>query len=231
MTTELAQLWQAVDDCSDCRQASNSLRHIMGGGLESEPDMMFIFINPTHRNITSRADYDGPRFPFLGTSEIWRVFADAGLLERDLISWIDNGWNQDLIAKVICTVRDAGFYFTNLVKCTQPDSRMPSRKMIRKKLDLLVREISIVHPKLIVAFGALPFKTLSNAELKLATHYENQISSVDLLTYPSIPVLGETFRVFPCYFPVGRGDRKRAVELLKVLKNALRHHTTALSSK
>jgi uracil-DNA glycosylase family 4 len=231
MASELAQLWQTVDDCSDCRQAGNGLRHIMGGGLEKEPDIMFVFINPTHRNITSRADYDGPRFPFLGTNEIWKVFADAGLLEPDLVRRVGNGWNQELIEKVICTVREAGLYFTNLVKCTQPDSRMPSRKMIRKKLDLLLKEISIVHPKLIVAFGILPFETLSNAELKLATHYQNQISSTDLLTYPSIPVLDEVFQVFPCYFPVGRGDRKRAIDLLKVLEKAIWNHATALSGK
>jgi len=214
----LQTLWNLVDDCDECKQDQNVLQHIHGGGQENNPKVMFVFINPTHRNISSRPEYSGPRIPFLGTREIWKVFVDAGLLDPTVIERIRNGWDRNIIDTVICTIRNAGFYLTNIVKCTQPDARLPTKKTIKKKQDIFLKELEAVNPKLVVAFGTLPFEALSGTKLKLNDHYEKQMKSDKLITYPTIPVSGKSYNMYPCYFPVGRGDRKRAVELLQVLR-------------
>jgi hypothetical protein len=86
MRPELIELWKEVDNCKECKFSKNRLQHILGGGKELNPKIMFIFINPTHRNITSKPEYKGPRFPFIGTTDLLKMFADAGLLEDDLLN-------------------------------------------------------------------------------------------------------------------------------------------------
>jgi len=43
---------------------------------------------------------------------------------------------------------------------------------------------------------------------------EKQIKSRKLITYKSIKIKDKNYKVFPCYFPVGRGNPKLAIELL-----------------
>ncbi|MBW2987356.1 hypothetical protein KY336_02285 [Candidatus Woesearchaeota archaeon] len=216
---ELQELWRQVDDCSFCKSAGNKLQHILGGGKEEKPSVMFCFINPTYRNITTDPDYEGQRFPFMGTTKVWRVFIKAGLLEPDIDNKIRQGWNQELIDEVIGKVAQKGFYFTNLVKCAQPHADNPKTKEIRTLLPLLLKEISIVKPKLICCFGGMPFRWLTNInDLKLTEHFDRQKQSDKLITYQTIPIDGKTYPVFPCYFPVGRGNPKKATELLQILK-------------
>lgn len=216
---ELQEVWRQVDDCEFCRQSNNRLQHILGGGKEQQPDVMFCFINPTYRNITTEPDYRGQRFPFMGTTKVWRVFVNAGLLEQDVMERLKKGWDQDLIDSTIKKIEEKNFYFTNLVKCAQPHADNPKTAEIRKLLPLFFKELSVVQPKLICSFGSLPFRWLTNINsLKLSEHYEKQKRSNKLITYDSVPINGKKYSVFPCYFPVGRGNPKKAVELLQILK-------------
>jgi uracil-DNA glycosylase family 4 len=215
---ELERLWAEVDNCSECKESGNRLQHILAGGQDEGPRIMFVFINPTHRNISSRPGYEGPRIPFLGTREIWNVFVKAGLLGNDFKRVPNGQWSQELIAKVIGAVKNEGFYFTNIVKCTEPSSKLPSRRKVRGKLPLFEREVAMVKPDLIVTFGIIPFEALTQTKIKLSEHYDKQKSSTNLLTYRNALIGGRSCDVFPCYFPVGRGDQKRALELLTFLR-------------
>ncbi|MBD3259242.1 hypothetical protein GF371_01265 [Candidatus Woesearchaeota archaeon] len=216
---ELKDLWKQVDSCVSCRQNDNKLQHILGGGKEKQPDVLFCFINPTYRNITTDPDYEGQRFPFIGTTKVWKVFANAGLLEPELLEKIKKGWDQSLINETIKKITQKRFYFTNLVKCAQPHADNPKTAEIKELFPLLLKEISIVRPRLICSFGGLPFRWLTGRkDLKLAEHFEKQRQSDRLITYDSVPIDRRTYPVFPCYFPVGRGNPKKAVELLQIMK-------------
>ena len=101
------------------------------------------------------------------------------------------------------------FYFTNLVKWTGHDATLPDKKKIELYLPLLEKEIELVRPKYIVTFGLMPFTSLVKEKIKLSEYYDEVMSSeLRFYRYESVPVI-------PCYFPVGRGNPKRAVEMLR----------------
>jgi len=213
MNEKLSELWNEVDNCKECKDSDNKLKHILGGGKETNPEIMFVFINPTYRNITANPNHKGRRFPFIGTREIWDAFIKSGILDSSILK---NFSNADF---VINEVEKKEIYFTNLVKCTTPNSELPDTKLINKKLSLLFKEIDIVKPNLIVTFGLLPFYAITGSKIKLSEFYNKQLKSNNLITYTSKEIEGAAYNVFPCYFPVGRGKRKEALILLKLIKN------------
>ena len=107
-------------------------------------------------------------------------------------------------------------YFTNVVKCTSVDATLPTRQVLDYSIPLLHDEIKIVKPQTIVTFGIIPFRAVCLQSLKLADYYAQQDGT---LRYPSRV---DHTSVYPCYFPVGRGKRKEALHLLKVLRE---HYT------
>lgn len=216
MRPELAALWNEVDDCDECKKLGNRLQHILGGGKEHNPQIMFVFINPTARNITSKTNYVGKRVPHIGTKEIWKTFIAARLLDDKIL---DKNYDAEFVYN---KVAEKGFYFTNLVKCTKENAELPKMKLVNDKIELLYKEIDIVKTKLIVAFGTLPFQSLTGQKLKLSDHFKEQIKSKKLLLYKTKEFFGKKYNIWPCYFPVGRGRRKEALELLKILKDSVK---------
>jgi uracil-DNA glycosylase len=214
----LAELWKRVDNCEDCSASSNKLNHILGGGKESKPKVMFVFINPTHRNITSSPKYKGPRYPFAGTKEVWKVFFNAGLFPHDLMEQVNlNKWDQELIDSVLIFLRKSGFYFTNVSKCCNYNADLPNSQKIKKGEKLLFEEIEIVRPELIVTFGLIPTKVLTGMNLKLCDCL-GEIRRGKDITRKSISIMGKNYPVIPCYFPVGRGNPSKAVEILRHIR-------------
>ena len=45
-----------------------------GGGGTNNPDICFVFMNPTGKNIASRPNWKGRRSPWIGTKNIWKLF-------------------------------------------------------------------------------------------------------------------------------------------------------------
>ncbi|OGC44836.1 hypothetical protein A2V54_02340 [candidate division WWE3 bacterium RBG_19FT_COMBO_53_11] len=176
---------------------------------------MFVFINPTARNTSSDRNWKGPRYPFIGTKSVWRVFHRAGFLTDSLISRIEENpeWSVEFASELEGFLRERGLYLTNLVKWTGPDGSLPDRKKVDLFLPLAVREIEIVAPKYVVAFGSLPYRYLTGRAIKLGDHYD-QIVRQGLQPEEVQIGLAKT-KVIPCYFPVGRGNPQRAVEILK----------------
>jgi hypothetical protein len=54
---KLTQVFNQFDACLRCKEEQNPLRHILGGGEFSNPKFLFLFINPTHQNISSHPEY------------------------------------------------------------------------------------------------------------------------------------------------------------------------------
>ncbi len=213
--SHLNELWNRVDDCEDCATSYNQLQHILGGGEENNPKIMFVFINPTRRNIASSPEYTGPRFPFIGTKEVWRVFFNAGLFPAELMEQINHGnWSKGLIDSVLNFLKESGFYFTNVSKCCNSNATLPDNEKILKGKKILFEEISIVNPKLIVAFGLIPIKAITVKNIKLQDYINSIRNKIDE-PLESTSIFNKSYPVVPCYFPVGRGNPKKAVEILK----------------
>lgn len=222
MPSELDRLYASYDACARCRALGNPLRHILGGGQSARPKFLFLFINPTHHNISSRADYPGiRRYPFLGVRYFWKLMAEAGAIDRRVVVDIyKNGWRTEHERIIEDDLRGKSIYVTNLVKCTQPNGDNPSKEVISADLPFLHQEISLVAPEHIVAFGKLPIRALTGRDVRLGDCLmaARQKKSETL----KAEINGQNYPVFPCYFPVGRGNPPKAIEMLRYVLRAAR---------
>ena len=215
---DLEDLWKEVETLNQRHFPDNHLRPILGGGRTSRPRMMFVFINPTVRNISSNRKWKGPRFPFIGTRQVWKVFHRAGLFDDGLMEYItdNNTWSLEFTDAVLSFLKRRSFYFTNLVKWTGHDAALPNSEKIRLFLPILKKEIEIVQPEHIVAFGLLPFESITGQKLTLREYY-SEVMRTKRLTHFDVGIGSNMRKVIPCYFPVGRGNPERAVELLTLI--------------
>lgn len=55
---------------------------IYNGGCTKNPDICFVFMNPTGRNVASAPNWKGRRSPWIGTKNIWKLFYRIGLLNE-----------------------------------------------------------------------------------------------------------------------------------------------------
>ncbi len=218
MQEELLKLWENVHDL-DRKFSGNNLAPIMGNGKTENPKFMFVFINPTSRNTSSNPKWQGPRFPFIGTKQIWRIFYHAGIFNSNLMQEIESGsiWDIEFTIKVLDFLKSMDFYFTNLVKWTGKDATLPNSEKINRFLPILINEIEIVKPKYVVTFGLIPFQSLTKSTIKLGSYYSETMKAKKLKIYETR--IGKTaVKIIPCYFPIGRGNPKRAVDILKLLQ-------------
>ena len=215
MQEKLDALWEETIKINNLYFKKNGLMPIFGGGKIYKPKIMFVFINPTHKNTSSDPDWTGPRFPFIGTKQVWRVFYKSGLFDSSLLKIIENGdWTENFANDVLKFLQIKSFYLTNIVKSTGEDSSLPEAKKVNLFLPLLKKEIYLVQPEYIVTFGLIPFESLTGRKIKLGEYYKKFTKTGKLQFYN---IENEKAKIIPCYFPVGRGNPKRAIEILKAI--------------
>ena len=215
---QLVRLWQQVEEINKKHFPDNTLVPIVGNGKTTKPKFMFVFINPTKKNISADRNWQGPRFPFIGTKQVWRIFHRAGLFDDALMAHIEKkAWTPAFTDTVLEFLKAQEFYFTNIVKWTGHDATLPDAKKIELFLPLLKEEIKLVQPQYIVTFGLIPFERLTDTKIKLGEYYTTAVAQQKLTPYP-LAVNGVQTQVIPCYFPIGRGDPKKAVVLLQLLQ-------------
>lgn len=214
----LDELWDVVHEINKQHFPDNDLMPILGNGKTFRPKVMFVFINPTHLNISSDTHWHGPRFPFIGTKPIWMVFHKAGMFDDRLLSEINNSksWSVEFTNRVLDFLKSRSFYFTNIVKWTGHDATLPDSEKIKLFLPILEREIEIVQPAFIITFGLIPFEHITKQKIKLLDYYADVIKNGKLKSY-EMHFGKHTTKIIPCYFPIGRGDPKKAVAILKLL--------------
>ena len=105
-----------------------SLEPIYFGGCCNNPDICFVFMNPTARNI-------------------------AADLYQEIKSKKGREWTPDFAKKVYKKVENNKIFITNLGKCTQIDARPLPDKIFKEYLTLIEKEIELVNPKVIILFG------------------------------------------------------------------------------
>ena len=183
-----------------------SLDSITFGGCKKNPDICFVFMNPTARNITSSKEWTGLKAPWIGTKNVWGFFEKIGFIDEEMLNTIKSmkgiEWTVEFADSVYKMIEDRGIYVTNLAKCTQVDARYFDDSVYKKYLKLFMREMEIVNPKVIVLFG-------------------NQVSSIVLGEKISVShvrkkefLLNKKFKCYPVYYPVGNGifNMDKAVE-------------------
>ena len=198
------------------KYGAKELNSIYSGGCEENPDILFIFMNPTGKNIASLREWKGRKSPWIGTKNIWKLFYNLKLMDEDIFKDIQSkkasSWNEDFADLVYNNVEKHKYFITNLGKCTQIDARPLKDIVYKEYLDLLYKEIEIIKPKKIVTFG-------------------NQVSSIFLDTTINVSkcrkqnykkeILGSVYEVYPIYYPVGNGMRnidKATEDLIYILE-------------
>lgn len=177
-----------------------SLDSIYNGGEESNPDFCFVFMNPTGRNIASTKEWKGRKSPWIGTKNIWDLFAALDLISQDIYTQIKSikpkDWTESFADIVYDDVKKHKLFITNLGKCTQVDARVLPDSVFEEYLDLLYKEFKILKPKIIILFG-------------------NQVSSIVLKEKISVSqvrkkefikeINGDKYTLYSCFYPVGNG--------------------------
>jgi len=137
--------------------SAKGLRAIYGGGYLCQPEILFIFMNPTATNLASFDSWRGINAPFIGSKNAWKVFNRLGLLSSEVLEQIllkkPKDWDVNFANFVYDEVKKNKFYITNLAKCTQADASSLKDDIFKEYLQLLELEISVINPKKIVCFG------------------------------------------------------------------------------
>lgn len=191
-----------------------TLSSIYNGGCENNPDICFVFMNPTGKNIATTKEWKGRRSPWIGTKNIWKLFYKVGLLEEELYDKIQsmkpNEWTEEFADEVYKEIENKKICITNLGKCTQIDARPLSDKVLRKYLELLYKEIQIVKPKKIIVFGNQVSSIFLNKKICVKSVRKEEFEiEIDKNVYP----------VYSVFYPIGNGMRNidLAVEDIKYI--------------
>lgn len=182
------------------KYGAKELNSIYNGGCTKNPDICFVFMNPTGRNVAALKSWKGIRSPWLGTKNIWDLFFPLHLLDKDIYTNIKSikgsEWSEEFSLEVYQNIEKHNIFITNLGKCTQIDARELPDSVYLEYLDLLEKEIAIIQPKVIVLFG-------------------NQVSSIVLNEKISVSkvrkqcffkeINGQTYKFYSVYYPVGNG--------------------------
>lgn len=218
---QLPEINERVNYLSQAYYGDHTLDPISGAGKVNRPKLALIFINPTHRNISTRKEWSGLKAPWIGCTNIWQLFADAGLIKSEINETIQQAktdWPQTFALDVYNHVAEQGLYITNIVKWAGLDAKLPEKEKIRLYAPLLVDELKLLGADRIIAFGQLTFDGILR-ELGLKSPDAFGSINEDMLAKQTIyGVESAIGKIVPCYFPVGQGikNRAKAVEILKL---------------
>ncbi len=196
---EIADLKKEYDKMQ-IKYGAKELDSIYNGGCEENPDICFVFMNPTGRNIASDKSWKGRKSPWIGTKNIWKLFYKVNLLSEDTFKQIQEkkpkDWDYEFSDKVYGEIASNKIFITNLGKCTQIDARPLTNEVLKQYLILLFKEIDIINPKVIITFGNQVSSIILNRNISVSENRK---------TYYEINVNNNIYKVYPVYYPVGNG--------------------------
>lgn len=182
------------------KYGAKGLSSIYNGGLEENPDICFVFMNPTGRNIASTKEWKGRKSPWIGTKNIWDLFYAVNLLDEELYYEIKrrkgSEWDEEFADIVYRDVEKHRYFITNLGKCTQVDARPLPDSVYKEYLDLLYKEFEILKPKVIILFG--------NQVSSIVLNQKISVSEVRKKCFQK-EIKKETYKFYSVYYPIGNG--------------------------
>lgn len=197
---------------------SDKRNSVYGGGLDVNPDLCLVFINPTARNIATDKTWKGVRCQWLGTKQIWKFLANAQLFSQELNDKIQSmnakEWTPKFCEQVYKEVAKNKIYITNLAKCTQDDARALPDRVFKEYKDLLFEEIKLVNPKKTILFGNQVSSIVLNKKISVSEYRK---------TCEKLNIGEKTYDCYPLYYPVGNGffNAPKSIEDLIFIKNLL----------
>lgn len=216
----LNKLWDYINKITKENFPSNDLMPILGSGQQNKPKFMIVFINPTQRNISSDPKWVGRRFPFIGRKRPWIEFDKAGLIKsKEIIDYIlnnESNWSIEFTNKMENYLSNNNLYLTNIVKNTSKDATLPNAKLINLYLPSFLKEIELINPGYILTFGLIPFNALVKEKIKLTQYYKEVVRGGKIRFF-EIKINNKRYKIIPCLYPIGRGNPKKAIELLKII--------------
>lgn len=194
------------------KYGAKELDSIYNGGCSNNPDICFVFMNPTGRNIASLKSWMGIKSPWIGTKNVWDLFDAIDLIDKNIYRKIKtikgSEWTLEFAKEVYDDVTKHRIFITNLGKCTQLDARPLSDEVLRKYLNLLKKEIEIVNPKVIILFGNQVSSIVLNKKISVSENRK---------TCHIKKIKGKNYKFYPVYYPVGNGrfNIDKAIEDIK----------------
>lgn len=201
------------------KYGAKELDSIYNGGCSDKPDICFVFMNPTGRNIASKKDWKGIKAPWLGTKNIWHLFFGLNLIDEDIYQKIKSikgsEWTESFASLVYENVKKHKYFITNLGKCTQLDARPLPDSVYLEYLPLLYREFEIINPKVIILFGNQVSSIVLNEKISVSKArkkcYKKEIN-------------GKVYKFYSVFYPVGNGSFNidKSIEDIKwIIENEL----------
>lgn len=193
---------------------AKELMSIYNGGCTKNPNICFVFMNPTGRNIASCPQWKGRRSPWIGTKNIWKLFYKIGLLDEEIyqgiISKKPQEWDEEFADMVYSNVEKHKYFITNLGKCTQTDARVLPNSVYSQYLDLLCKEIEIINPKIIITLGNQVSSTVLGKSISVSQCRKQSFSK---------KIGNKNYKMYPVYYPIGNGmmNIDKAIEDLKFI--------------
>lgn len=182
------------------KYGAKELDSIYNGGCDDNPNICFVFMNPTGRNIASSKEWKGLKSPWIGTKNIWDLFMKLNLLDKEIYDKIKSikgsEWTEDFAHTVYDNVKKYKYFITNLGKCTQVDARELPDSVYKKYLHLLQKEFNIVNPKVIILFGNQVSSIVLNEKISVS-----QVRKKSFIK----DINGTKYKFYCVYYPVGNG--------------------------
>ena len=176
------------------------LDSIYSGGCDKNPDICFVFMNPTKRNIASSKTWKGLKSPWIGTKNIWDLFYQLKLLDENVYKKITKikgkEWTENFANEVYEEVKKHKYFITNLGKCTQLDARPLPDSVYKEYLHLLEKEIEIINPKVIILFGNQVSSIVLNEKISVSQCRKKQFLKT---------INGKQYKCYAVFYPVGNG--------------------------
>ena len=182
------------------KYGAKELDPIYNGGCTEKPDICFVFMNPTGRNIASSKNWKGLKSPWIGTKNIWDLFYKLNLMNDDIYNKIKeikgSEWTEEFAEEVYDDVKKHKYFITNLGKCTQVDARELPNSVYEQYLDLLKQEIEIIKPKVIILFGNQVSSIVLNKKISVSQCRKQLFTD---------KIKNEQYKFYSVYYPVGNG--------------------------
>ncbi len=194
------------------KYGAKELDSIYSGGCINNPNICFVFMNPTGRNIASAKSWKGIKAPWIGTKNIWDLFFKLDLLDENIYQQIKaikgKDWQEEFADEVYKNVEKHKYFITNLGKCTQLDARELPDNTLKKYLHLLEKELEIIKPKVVILFGNQVSSIVLDKKIAVSKArrqlFEKQIKN-------------QKYKFYSVYYPVGNGrfNITKAIEDIK----------------
>lgn len=199
------------------KHGDTELDSIYNGGCDNNPDICFVFMNPTKKNIASSKKWKGLKSPWIGTKNIWDLFYKLNLLDEEVYKEIKskrgNEWTEEFAEYVYNNVKKYKYFITNLGKCTQTDAKELPNSVYLDYLHLLNKEIEIIKPKVIILFGNQVSSIVLNESISVSKCRKQKYQ---------LNINSNGYNCYSVYYPVGNGrfNIDKSIEDIKwIIKN------------